>query len=86
MVGHQFRVNKDFFYTVKDEENKPAGRGKLLDGTIITILDTEIRNGKNWCRLNHSIGWISNTNKLWNHLDLYRTPTVNRDISDDFER
>ena len=70
MIGHRFRVNKDFFNTAKDKDNKPLGRRKIAENTTITVIDTEIRNGIRWSKLDHSIGWVNGKNRIWNKLDL----------------
>lgn len=70
MKGTQFRANTNFFYTVKDQNNNRIGRGKITENTTITVIDTQIRNGVRWCKLDHSIGWVSGKNRIWNKLDL----------------
>ena len=69
MIGTQFRVNTNFFYTVKDKNNKRIGRGKIAENTTITIIDTQIRNGVRWCKLDHSIGWVGSNNRIWKRLE-----------------
>lgn len=70
MVGTRFRANTNFFYTTKDENNKRIGRGKIRENTTITVIDTQIRNGVRWSKLDHSIGWVGSKNIIWNRLDL----------------
>lgn len=70
MKGQQFIANKDFAFNCRDSNNKIIGRSILNEGTILTVIDTEIRNGIRFSKLNHSIGWISGNNKIWNNLDI----------------
>lgn len=82
MKGQQFRVNKDFAFNCKDSDNKIIGCSILREGTILTVIDTEVRNGIKFSKLSHSVGWISGNNKIWNKLDI-----ASRRISlDEYER
>lgn len=71
MKGQQFKVNKDFAFNCKDSNNKITGRSILREGTILTVVDTEVRNGIKFSKLDHSVGWIGWNNKIWNKLDIY---------------
>lgn len=70
MKGQQFRVNKDFVFNCKDSDNKIIGRSILREGTILTVIDTEVRNGIRFSKLSNSVGWISGNNKIWDKLDI----------------
>lgn len=89
MQGWQFRANRDFFRTAKDNNGKSIGRGKITEGTIVSVLDSEIRNGVRFCKLDHSIGWVGTNNRIWDKLDQYGYIPVQdyeiNDEADDFE-
>lgn len=70
MIGSRFRANTNFFYTTKDENNKRIGRSKIAENTTITVIDTQIRNGVRWSKLDHSIGCVGSKNRIWDKLDL----------------
>lgn len=69
MVGTRFRANTNF-YNKRREQQASLGRRKIAENTTISVVDTEIRNGIRWCKLDHSIGWLGGNNKIWNKLDL----------------